>query len=83
MRTTVNLDEELLTKAKIAAAREHRTLSEIIEDALRQAFARSAHCSEQPPIELPVFHGNGLLPGVDLDDSDALLELMDEGDGVA
>lgn len=83
MRTTINVDDELLTEAKVVAAKEHRTLSEIIEDALRQALSRRASSGDRPPIELPVFEGNGLLPGVDLDDTDALLELMDGRDGLA
>lgn len=31
-------------------------------------------------VQLPTFGGQGLLPGVDLDDSASLLELMESGD---
>jgi len=30
------------------------------------------------PVELPTFGSEGVLPGVDLDDSASLLDLMDE-----
>lgn len=83
MPTTINLEEEPLTRAKVVAGREHRTLSGVVEDALRQALAQPASVKLRPPIEVPAFESNGLLPGVDLDDSDALVELMDDRDGVA
>jgi hypothetical protein len=37
---------------------------------------QEAHENPRSPIELPTFRGKGLRPGVDLDDSAALLELM-------
>jgi Ribbon-helix-helix protein, copG family len=81
MRTTIRLDDELLRDAKEHAARTGRTLTAVIEDALRLALHRTA-----PPrrrrVELPTFKGgNGLQPGVDLDDSAALLDLMENEPG--
>jgi predicted transcriptional regulator len=40
MRTTVQLDEQLLAEAKKVAAERGRTLTAVLEDALREAFAR-------------------------------------------
>jgi predicted HicB family RNase H-like nuclease len=40
MRTTVRIDDRLLVEAKRRAAMSGRTLNELIEDALREAFAR-------------------------------------------
>lgn len=81
MRTTIRLDDDLLAAAKDRAARNNRTLTAVIEDALRQAFARPKGGEPRHPIELPTFRGDpaGLAPGVDLDDSAALLELMEDG----
>lgn len=76
-RTTVQLDEELLRSAKELAARTGRTLTAVIEDALRQALAQRDEGKRRPPVELPTFCGDGLRPGVDLDDSAALSELME------
>jgi hypothetical protein len=80
MRTTIRLDDQLLAEAKAIAARSGRTLTEVIEDALRESLARygSGKDGRKPkPIALPTFKGKGLQPGVDLDSSAALLDLMD------
>jgi len=76
MRTTVDLPPDLLAAVKERAAREGRSLSDVVGDAVRSSFARTA-VAEREPIELPTFGGEGLQPGVDLDDSAALLELME------
>lgn len=81
MRTTIRLDDDLLTAAKRLAVETGRTLTSVIEDALRQSLSRR-HAPEQPaPAKLPLARGGGALqPGVDLDDSAALLELMESSD---
>ena len=38
MRTTINIDEDLYRRAKARAARSGRTVSELIEDAVRAAL---------------------------------------------
>ncbi len=78
MRTTVDLPDDLLSEARARAAREGRSLSEVVGDAVRSAFAR-ATTAERQPVELPTFGGGGLQPGIDLDDSAALLDLMERG----
>ena len=77
MRTTVRLDDGLLREAKEHAARSGRTLTALIEDALRRALAEAKRRPERPPPKLPTFRGDGLHPGVDLDDSAALLDLLE------
>ena len=42
MRTTLTISDDLLSEAKERAARTHRTVSEVVEDAMREAFARRA-----------------------------------------
>lgn len=81
MRTTVRLPEELLREAKRVAAETDRSLTRVIEDALRAAFARRRTAAGAEPVDLPTHAGGGLLAGVDLDDSAALLDLM-EGPGL-
>jgi hypothetical protein len=81
MRTTIRLDDELLTQAKLEAARTGRTLTAVIEDALREVLARSGRTDAEPRPRLPTFRGRGVRPGVDLDDSASLLDLMEGGDG--
>ena len=76
MRTTIKIDDELLAEAKLRAAKSGRTFNAVVEDALREAFARSQDTATERP-ELPVFRGSRLMPGVDLDDTAALLALME------
>ena len=77
MRTTVDIPEELLREAKERAARNGRTLGQVVEDALRSSFQRLDAVSDRAPVALPTFRGGGLQPGVDLDDSAALLDVME------
>jgi hypothetical protein len=75
MRTTLNIDNELLAEARVVAARSGRSLAAVVEDALRESLARRSR-SNATKVALPTFNGSGLQPGVDLDDSAALLDLM-------
>lgn len=79
MRTTVRMDDDLLRQSKALAARTGRTLTAVIEDALRETLARQRGRRSRPRPALPTFRGRGLRPGVDLDDSAGLLDIM-EGD---
>jgi hypothetical protein len=79
IRTTVRLDPHLLAEAKRVAESGGRTLSSVIEDALCESLSRRRARRAVPNGELPTFRGNGLLPGINLDCSADLLELM-EGD---
>ncbi len=76
MRTTVDLDQRLLVEAKRRAAADRTTLSRLVENALRAALARREEHTPEP-VSLPTFGGEGLLPGVDLDDSRDLADRMD------
>lgn len=81
LRTTIRIDDALYRRAKARAAQTGRTVSAVIEDALREALrSRPRFSAELPP--LPVYGGSGTLPGVDLASNAALRELMDEGAGV-
>lgn len=79
MRTTIRLQDQLLAEAKQLAARTGKTLTAVIEEALRESFARRVQDPQREPIRLNTF-GGVLRPGVDLDSSAALLELMDRPD---
>lgn len=77
MRTTVNLPDDLLRAAKSYAAAHGRTLTSVLEDALRAALAHRPEPATRSRMALPTAPG-APRPGVDLDDSAALLDLMDE-----
>ncbi|MDX1519993.1 MAG: type II toxin-antitoxin system VapB family antitoxin [Anaerolineae bacterium] len=77
MRTTIRINDQLLVEVKQLAAQTGQTLTAIIEESLRQMLARQKQLTERPPIQLITVSGNGPLPGIDLDDSATLLDLMD------
>jgi hypothetical protein len=78
MRTTVRLDEALLKQAKREAARRGETLTALIERGLRLVLARPEQRSSRRRVEIPVCReGGGTLPGVDLDDTAALLDIIE------
>ncbi|MDP9221551.1 MAG: DUF2191 domain-containing protein [Actinomycetota bacterium] len=78
VRTTVNLPDDLLRAAKQAAVASGRTFTKVLEDALRAALS-SPSATRRGPVRLPTSPGRPR-PGVDLDDSAALLELMERTD---
>ena len=76
MRTTVRLPPGLMAQVKKLARESGRTMTQVIEDALRVAVARSRPSSARS-VTIVTFRGDGLQPGVDLDDTSALLDRMD------
>ncbi len=80
MRTTLRLDDQLFREVKAAAAESGRTFTSIVEDALRESLARRRQSPAKRRVVLPTFGSGGLMPGVDLDNSAALLDIMEAGD---
>ena len=76
MRTTINIDEQLLAYAKLQAVQQGCTLKQVIEDALREFFSR--HHLQHVPVKLETVSGAGLKPGIDLDNSRSLSDIMDD-----
>jgi hypothetical protein len=80
-RTTIRMSPELLRELKHAAAKEGRTVTALIEEAVREAIARRHAKTPRPlPARLPTAGRGGLRPGVDLDDTSSLLDAMDRAD---
>jgi hypothetical protein len=77
MRTTIRLDDQLLADAKRYARESGRTLTAVIEDALRQVLARRTPDRPRERVTLTTYGRGGTMPGVDLDNSAALLDLME------
>jgi predicted transcriptional regulator len=75
MRTTLYLPDDLLKKAKRQAAESRRTLTAVIEDALREALARRTQKVRGKPARLTTFGGGGFQPAVDLDDAASLIDI--------
>lgn len=73
MKTTLNIDPTVMNRLKREAARRGRTMSELVETALRLLFRAPKDARRLPP--LPTFKGGGHL--VDIADRDALYHAME------
>lgn len=69
--------DELLRRAKAQAGREGRTLTSLIEEGLRLVLSQPRGTGGQIDLPVSVARG-GLHPGVDLNRSRRLADLMDE-----
>ena len=76
MRTTINLDDELLSQAKKHAALSERSLSAFVADAVREALARRESPSEPEAVHLVTVKGK-LMPGINYDSFAALNDLAE------
>ncbi|MGA3398099.1 MAG: ribbon-helix-helix protein, CopG family [Acetobacteraceae bacterium] len=77
-RTTVRLPEDLLSRAKRKAADEGRTLTSLIEEALRRVVANDRRTPPAKRILPRVSQaGGGLMPGVELGSAANLQEADD------
>jgi hypothetical protein len=77
MRTMVTLDDELHRKAKTYAARHATTLKALIEEALRMRLLQKPDSARRRRVSLPSFCGDGLQPGISLDDMSTVYDRMD------
>ncbi|HEV8291101.1 MAG TPA: DUF6364 family protein [Tepidisphaeraceae bacterium] len=81
MQITLDLDESLLEEAKSIAAINNRSLSAVVEDALREVLARMK--APRKDVRLPVSpHGGGLKPGVNINNTAELLDILDGDDPI-
>lgn len=78
MRTTIRIDDELYRQIKVRAARIGRPIGAVIEDAIRTSLAASPDEPSRKLRPLPTFGKGGTMPGVDLADNAAMLDLMEE-----
>lgn len=80
MRTTVTIPDDLLRRAKQKAVATGRSLAEVVSDALRESLSPRPRQSKKRRVKLLTYGQGGLQPGVDLDDSAALLDVMERAD---
>ena len=76
MKTTLDLNDALLTDAKTLAAQQHKSLTRLIEEGLQLRLR--AQRAPTRPVRLPVYRGKGgLASGLDGLSNKALLEAAD------
>jgi hypothetical protein len=73
MKTTLNIADNVMAQLKREAARQRRTMSELVESGLRLLFRSAKTRRDLPP--LPTFRSGGHL--VDVADRDALYQAME------
>ena len=73
MKTTLTIDDSVMARLKRESARTGRTMSELVEDALRRLLEQAPTVAPLPP--LPSFKSGGSL--VDISDREALYRAME------
>ena len=77
MRTTINLPDDLMIEIKKLATATHSTVTALIEETLREGLARRRHRRRAMRVILPTYGKHGPLPGVDIDDTASMLDVME------
>lgn len=79
MKTTLDIDDELLIRAKALSARERKSLTALIEEGLRLRLRARPPAGRRKKVALPVFHGgSGLQPGIDPSSNRSMLDAADD-----
>jgi predicted DNA-binding protein len=78
VRTTIRIDDELYRKVKAMAARSGRTVTAVLEDAIRRGLVPSEQLAARRYAVRPMGSG-GLRPGLDLSSNVAIAEAMEQG----
>jgi hypothetical protein len=79
MKTTLDIDDELLVRAKAASARERKSLTALIEEGLRLRLRRPGS-RRRASKALAVHRGKGgLVAGVDPLSNRSMLDAADDG----
>jgi hypothetical protein len=76
VRTTVNISDDLLAEAKLLATKTRRSLGSVIDDALQVLFMRQGADAPRSAWSFPTGGAGGLQPGVNLEDREALADLL-------
>lgn len=79
MKTTLNLNDQLLADAKALAAQQRTSLTRLIEEGLQLRLRAKANPAPLAKVRLPVFKGRGgLVKGVNALSNKALLQALDD-----
>lgn len=81
MKTTLDLDDDLLARAKALAAVERKSLTRLIEEGLSLRLRKTAANQGGAQPVIPVFGGGvggGLLAGIDPCSNRSLLDACDD-----
>ena len=81
MKTTLDLNDDLIANAKALAAQQRTTLTRVVEEGLRMRLASSRASKRAAPFRLPVMHGKGgLAAAIDPRSNRSMLDAADGDD---
>ena len=79
MKTTLDINDELLVRAKALSARERKSLTLLIEEGLRLRLRRRVSGAKKPAAALAIHHGRGgMVKGVNPLSNRAMLDAADD-----
>jgi Family of unknown function (DUF6364) len=79
MKTTLDLNDQLLADAKALAAQQRTSLTRLIEEGLQLRLRAQANPAPHDGVRVPVFNGRGgLVQGVNPLSNKALLGALDD-----
>ena len=79
MKTTLDIQDNLLAHAKAAAAMQRTTLTRLIEEGLSMRLAAMEKKAPSRRVTLPVMSGKGgMRPGIDPTSNRSMLDAMEE-----
>jgi len=81
MKTTIDIADPLLRRAKRLAAKRNTTLKAVIEESLRRTLQEESNVQRAEPFRTHTFRGRGLQKGLSWDDWNALRSLAYEERG--
>lgn len=80
MKTTLDIDDDLLARAKALSARERKSLTRLIEEGLRLRLRGRARRVQRAAPVLAIHRGKGgITQGVDPRSNRSLLDAADDG----
>ncbi len=80
MKTTLDINDELLVRAKAQSARERKSLTALIEEGLKLRLRTAAQSRPARPISFAVYRGRGgLVKGIDPTSNRSLYDAADHG----
>lgn len=79
MKTTLDLNDQLLADAKALAAQQRTSLTRLIEEGLQLRLRAKAASNRRSEVQLPVFKGRGgLVKGVDPLSNKSMLKALED-----
>ncbi len=79
MKTTLDINDQLLADARVLAAQHRTTLTRLIEEGLQLRLRAQTNPRRKAAVHLPVFKGKGgLVAGVNPSSNKSMLDALDD-----